>query len=600
MPPLQQSNKRPTKQLSPQMQQQRRRKQSVNREVKREHGTSPLDLSKTQSNNDTDDPDADENDGASNGVSPRSARSTTPVEKVSPPKEVLQQRDIEAHLNLLKMKHLEFLKTQQQQQQQALVGGGESRCEECNINFARHQNYVAHKKYYCSSGAKPHNKALLPITEDADDASSSGRKRKSSSPVDQQPKPLPVSAALGILGMAAAAQQQQPTPAHELLGKEMLLLKQQQDLLLKSDLQQVLTRVEGTPAPPAPPPLTSLLLPPPPLTMQSPQKSPSKTTASASGNSGGGGSISPNHSSSSPSPTPPSAAAVAVAAAVSGHFVCEGCGIKFKSVTNLQAHQARYCAGMRKPSDDMASAFEAIVKRSQQQPPMLSAADMMSFLNAKSLEQQAKAAVAAAAAAAAATATSNEGMKEKSQSPGEDFCCILCGYKEQSVDRLKDHINMHFIGQVKKSQTSTSQAGASSSSGSVGGSRDDAKGEAADASPGSKNSSSPPVPKTEPLESHQSSSPSSVNVVEAQPPLRKRIKAELEAEESGRGNKETKCNKNGSPRVETTTEPASSSIRCEPCDIGFAHLSNFVAHKKYYCRGQKDKNQGAAATNGNK
>merc|ERR1711963_1208717 len=33
---------------------------------------------------------------------------------------------------------------------------------------------------------------------------------------------------------------------------------------------------------------------------------------------------------------------------------------------------------------------------------------------------------------------------------GEDFCCILCGFKESSVDKLKDHINMHFIGQVKK------------------------------------------------------------------------------------------------------------------------------------------------------
>merc|ERR1711963_338703 len=33
---------------------------------------------------------------------------------------------------------------------------------------------------------------------------------------------------------------------------------------------------------------------------------------------------------------------------------------------------------------------------------------------------------------------------------GEDFCCILCGFKESSVDKLKDHINMHFIGHVKK------------------------------------------------------------------------------------------------------------------------------------------------------
>ena len=28
-----------------------------------------------------------------------------------------------------------------------------SRCEECNINFSKHQNYIAHKKYYCSAAA---------------------------------------------------------------------------------------------------------------------------------------------------------------------------------------------------------------------------------------------------------------------------------------------------------------------------------------------------------------------------------------------------------------------------------------------------------------
>ena len=95
----------------------------------------------------------------------------------------------------------------------------------------------------------------------------------------------------------------------------------------------------------------------------------------------------------------------------SNHFVCEGCGIKFKSVSNLQAHQARYCAGLRK-SDDMSS-IEATMKRTHQQkqhrvsPPQLplplTAADMMTFLNAKSIEQQLAVAAAQAAAAAAIT-----------------------------------------------------------------------------------------------------------------------------------------------------------------------------------------------------
>ena len=42
----------------------------------------------------------------------------------------------------------------------------------------------------------------------------------------------------------------------------------------------------------------------------------------------------------------------------------------------------------------------------------------------------------------------------------------------------------------------------------------------------------------------------------------------------------------------TTGDP----FRCDPCDIGFAHLSNFVAHKKYYCRGGKVGGEGDKAS----
>ena len=50
---------------------------------------------------------------------------------------------------------------------------------------------------------------------------------------------------------------------------------------------------------------------------------------------------------------------------------------------------------------------------------------------------------------AAAAATSPRGLAaDNSGGGGEDFCCILCGLKEASVDKLKDHINMHFIGKV--------------------------------------------------------------------------------------------------------------------------------------------------------
>ena len=69
--------------------------------------------------------------------------------------------EIEAQLHFLKAKQLEFLKDQHQKQAQALAAAQvaavavqqKSRCEECNINFSKYQNYIAHKKYYCSAAA---------------------------------------------------------------------------------------------------------------------------------------------------------------------------------------------------------------------------------------------------------------------------------------------------------------------------------------------------------------------------------------------------------------------------------------------------------------
>ena len=97
---------------------------------------------------------------------------------------------------------------------------------------------------------------------------------------------------------------------------------------------------------------------------------------------------------------------------LSNHFVCEGCCIKFKSVNNLQAHQARYCGGLQK-SEDLSSVEAAIIKRTHQQkqnrispqqlPQPLTAANMMTFLNAKSIEKQLALAASQAATAAAIT-----------------------------------------------------------------------------------------------------------------------------------------------------------------------------------------------------
>ena len=96
------------------------------------------------------------------------------------------------------------------------------------------------------------------------------------------------------------------------------------------------------------------------------------------------------------------------------HFVCEGCGIKFKSVSNLQAHQARYCAGLRKASEE---AFEAMMlKQKQQQQKALPMLEMMSLLNAKSsLEPEKISSLMMssmmAAMSSAANASSSSGMK---------------------------------------------------------------------------------------------------------------------------------------------------------------------------------------------
>ena len=112
---------------------------------------------------------------------------------------------------------------------------------------------------------------------------------------------------------------------------------------------------------------------------------------------------------------PEPSAGIIISGLAGNHFICDGCGIKFKSVSNLQAHQARYCAGLRK-SEDLAPVEAAGAKRHHQPkpsrispmqlPPPMTAADMINFLSAKSIEQQL--AVAAAAQAAAALAITKD------------------------------------------------------------------------------------------------------------------------------------------------------------------------------------------------
>ena len=639
----------------------------------------------------------------------------------------MQQKEFEAQLNFLKNKHLEFMKNQhhihQQRQPSALPSHPQSsmsRCEECNINFSKHQNYVAHKKYYCSANANKANPPTntMQIVSDNDDedlslpnqpnmaqiqpqisprvsppkkeispsiigtnhrsvAKPMGQRTPSVSPSASIGSNQSVSQGMSSMAMQAAAQaainnflaMSNSVPGKDTslingpITKELLLLKQQQDLLSKDSILSKEAAFHAL-----------------------------KTATLASSNVVGQDKITLNsnhHDSSTPSPqekvplpsskTPPSSSLTAgpsEASIASGlqltHFCCEGCGIKFKSVSNLQAHQARYCAGLRKGGGEeggMGNPFESMIKRmtTQQQnsapgtgpslPPnqIMSGiqADMMSFLNARSLEQQLQHAevfkVAAAAhrsestdkedvnpptagpAAMAAMAAAISAAKGATEQPlngtspnkdvqlsvNDDYCCILCGYKESSVERLKDHINMHFIGQVKKPPPRSPRPSSSPND-----ERDQKRKSKSPNSPplpaeqlsnlavnGTERSvMSPPEPKKIKLEESvvtESKTGKSVSVI-SPPLLRNRLDVEdvahpkIDMDASGSSLLSAKIlgSKKNTPQQELNYPHINDSsnnvcgsgevrndMRCTSCDIGFSQMSNYLAHKKYYCRG---------------
>lgn len=423
--------------------------------------------------------------------------------------------DLETQLNFLKVKHLEFLKA-------SGATANVNRCNECNINFSKYPNYVAHKKYYCTGIKQP-----APSDSD-DDSSQSSTKLETAlggRSADRDSAPASSTSATSPLPTPPSlAQAFEAGINKDIMNRELLL--KQQELMGKEALQAVLLQQVGRDGGPGLP----LLLPTPGPPLQLP----------------------------------------------TSHFTCEGCGIKFKSVNNLQAHQARYCAGIRKAEE--ATAMEALMKRSGGQlMPGPSAADMISFLNARQvMENQAtqennsteKSPRTQPEVAASGSASSGS-------SPSEDFCCILCGYKESSVDRLKDHINMHFIGQIKKRKAG-SDLGISAS-----GTQD----------------RSAPSPSLSPRD----------DIAE---PEVKKIKRESETEETSPPapqQKPTSTKVNGSNH-NAETVPSSSDpdteegsprspgdasggdqqvlpVKCNNCDISFMHISTFIAHQKYYCRG---------------
>ena len=61
--------------------------------------------------------------------------------------------------------------------------------------------------------------------------------------------------------------------------------------------------------------------------------------------------------------------------------------------------------------------------------------------------------------------------------------------------------------------------------------------------------------------------------------------AALKAPKSAPHSPTNNAESDGSDNSSTVTPPGGGQLKCNSCDIGFSHLSNFVAHKKYYCRG---------------
>ena len=322
--------------------------------------------------------------------------------------------DIEEHLQFLKVKQMEFLKQ--------AAESAQNRCNECNINFSKYQNYVAHKKYYCSGLNKQHQ------GHDSDE---------DGSPPPQQ-----------VVAQKKSTPQASPTSPQFSPSSQNISMAAKQNMFNQEFFLNQKTLLENFPG------KMPLLMTPP--VMQ------------------------PNTS----------------------HFICQGCGIKFKSLSNLKAHQSRYCSGI-KGADEAGPAaspaavnpnLEALIKTqlaagaATSGLPLqgLSAADMIALLSAqhmaaaKNMEAEVAAAnkkvsssppslvqapvrgkspklssEAAPALTSSSSASADQGKTDKEK---EDFCLVLCGFKESAVDlnKLKEQFNMQFIGQVNNKRKSGS------------------------------------------------------------------------------------------------------------------------------------------------
>ena len=423
--------------------------------------------------------------------------------------------DIEEHLQFLKVKQMEFLKQAAESVQ--------NRCNECNINFSKYQNYVAHKKYYCS-GQKSGQ------AQDSDTEDSPPPQQAASAPAKKQtplssPSSPPFSPSTQNLALAK----------QNIFNQEFFL---NQKSLLEAGLG---------------PGKLPLLMTPPVLNMQQPNTS---------------------------------------------HFVCQGCGIKFKSLSNLKAHQSRYCSGIKSTEDTAAAAavgaappqmspsLEALLKSQLSgsgpaAPPLagLSAADMITLLSAQHMAASAASASAATAdtkAAASPPSSSaapppppalTRGKSPKlstdptpapatAVSPGtgagpskpetkEDFCLVLCGFKESAVDlnKLKEQFNMQFIGQVKKRKSEGEADG----------------------------------------EVDEDGAPAAEDDI-AEEPVIKRVKKEDGGSESVARMISTPEDSDSLVNPRQESEGKEHGMKCSNCNISFVNATTFRAHVNFYCK----------------
>lgn len=138
------------------------------------------------------------------------------------------------------------------------------------------------------------------------------------------------------------------------------------------------------------------------------------------------------------------------------------------------------------------------------------------------------------------------------------------------MDRLKDHINLHFIGQVKRKHEEATKEnnGAESNASSL---------------------AKKMKIKEENNETTSSTSSSTSEVPQLMPQLLQVSKHSRPGSPQNNPLSSRSSPPSSTENAEQPSTVASSTgqLKCNSCDIGFSHLSNFVAHKKYYCRGMQ-------------